>query len=243
MLQAAIQGLIQGLTEFLPVSSSGHLVLSQQLFNFKELDPAFNVFVQGGTVFSVLLFYWSRLITLTKKYFLQLVLTILPVGVVGVLLGDYIDSLFSSTLYIAFGFLITSIIVWVSRYGTRKGEGITPKQALIVGLAQIIALVPGISRSGTTITAGLLAGIDSDEAFDLSFLSSIPTVAGAAILSTRHISWDQSMTNSYIVGFIIAAVVGYFCLHLLARMMRRGHFYFFAPYTLILSLVSFLITR
>lgn len=245
MFDAIVQGLIQGLTEFLPVSSSGHLVLAQHLFGFSDLDPAFNVFVQGGTVISVLFYYRTRLISLTKKYFWLLILATIPAGLAGVVLGDYVDQLFSSLSGAALGFFLTTIVVWLTKHlDSNKLAKLDHKVAIKVGLAQAFAILPGLSRSGTTITAGLASGLNSEESFDFSFLMSVPIIAGAAALGSRHIVWDVSMTPSYLVGFLVASIVGYFTLSLLAKIMKQGKFYNFAPYTLFLGIISlYLSTR
>lgn len=238
MLETIVLGLVQGLTEFLPVSSSGHLVLVHQLFGFSQIDPAFDVFVQGGTVLSVLIFFRSFYKKITPKYVLYLAIATIPAGVLGLLLKDYVDALFTSLWGVTLGFFLTTIIVWLSRFSKDLGAKITKKSALWTGFAQSVAILPGLTRSGTTITAALFQGIDPQDAFNFSFLLSIPTIAGASLLGARSISWDTGMSSAYFVGFLVAFISGYFSLSLLAKLMKKGQFHRFAPYTFALSLLS-----
>lgn len=238
MWVAALQGLIQGLTEFLPISSSGHLVLTQRLFNFSDLDPSYNIFVQGGTVLSICLFYGRRVISLTKKYFWYLILASFPAVVAGLFLESYVDALFSSLAGAALGFFLTTIIVWLSRFAPQSGSILTSRKATYIGLAQALAILPGLSRSGTTITAALFSKLSPQEAFDFSFILSIPIVTGAALIGAKHITWNPTQTPVYFLGFFVAAVSGYFALKLLTHVVAQGKLYLFAPYTLALSLLA-----
>lgn len=241
MFETIVQGIIQGLTEFLPVSSSGHLVLAQKLFHFDDLDPAFNVFVQGGTVISLLAYYAPRLrsLLLDKKYIALLIGASVPAAVAGLLLEDRIDALFGTSQGLAAGFLLTTLFIGVSRYAVPKKKDITPRDAVIIGIAQAAAILPSLSRSGATIGTGLMVGIKPQAVFDFSFLMSIPVMIGSTVLSARHIAWNTEMTAAYVVGFAAAAVVGYLTLILLADVIRKGKFYLFAPYTLFLAVLSY----
>lgn len=238
MFQAIVLGLIQGLTEFLPISSSGHLVLAQHLFDFNQIDPAFNVFVQGGTVISVLIFFKKELFHLTRRYLLLLFIGVLPAAIIGVFLRNYIDAIFSSLFGVAFGFFLTTLLVWSTKRLEKGTTKLTTRNVLKIGFAQACAILPGLSRSGSTITAALFLGISPAEAFNFSFLMSIPVVAGASLLSIGHLTWNTGLTNAYIVGFLVAAISGYFSLLALSKLMKRGKFYLFAPYTFILFVIS-----
>ncbi len=233
-----ILGLIQGLTEFLPISSSGHLVLAQSVLGLTNLDPAFNVFVQGGTVLSVLLYFRSFYKKLTLKYLGLLILGTAPAAIAGLLLKDKIDMIFSSMIGAAIGFFATTIVVWLSRYAKSTLEEYNAPRAFITGLAQACAILPGLTRSGTTITTSLLLGISPVSAFNFSFLLSIPVIAGASILGARSIVWEPSLVPSYLAGFFVACLSGYLSLTILARLMKKGHFHRFAPYTFALGLLT-----
>lgn len=238
MFSSIVLGIVQGLTEFLPISSSGHLVLAQHLFHFNNLDPAFNVFVQGGTVLSVLVYFRKRLLKLDYTYLKELVVATLPAAILGLLLSDYVDTLFSSLTGAALGFVLTTIVVYLSRYQRNLFNSLNLKQALIIGFAQALAILPGLTRSGTTITSALLLGITPAIAFEFSFLLSIPTIAGATILGAREMVWTPTQTPLYFAGFFTAAIVGYFSLVLLAKLVKKGKFSLFAPYTSVLALLT-----
>ncbi|MFH2019111.1 MAG: undecaprenyl-diphosphate phosphatase [bacterium] len=241
MFQAIILGLVQGLTEFLPISSSGHLVLAQHLFGFNQIDPAFDVFVQGGTVISVLIYFRHQLLHLTRRYLSLLLIASLPAAIIGLLLGNYIDAIFSSLFGVALGFFLTTLLVWSTKHLPQDTNKLATKNVLKIGFAQACAILPGLSRSGTTITIALFLGISPSDAFNFSFLLSIPVVAGASLLSIRHLTWDTGLTNAYIIGFLIATISGYFSLLALAKLMKKGKFYLFAPYTFLLSVISLIL--
>lgn len=241
MLAHIVLGVVQGLTEFLPVSSSGHLVLARELFGYTSVDPAYNVFVQGGTVLSVLLFFRTRLLGLTRDYLKLLVLASLPAAVLGIFLSGFINTIFSSLWGVTLGFALTTLVVILSRYPYTKSHLLNTKYSLLIGLSQALAILPGLSRSGSTITAGLLLGIPASEAFNFSFLLSIPVIAGASLLSLRSLTLDSALIGSYLLGFLTATITGYYSLVLLSRLIKRGQFYLFAPYTALLTLISLLL--
>lgn len=240
MFASVIQGIVQGLTEFLPVSSSGHLVLAQKLFGFNELDPAFNVFVQGGTILSLIFYYAPRLRSLdvSRKYVSLLIVATIPAVIAGILLESQIETMFSSSLGLSFGFFLTTLFI-ASTYWLHQEKGeLTSTKSFAIGVAQAVAILPSLSRSGATIGTALMLGIKAEKAFDFSFLMSIPVMLGSTVLSVRHLTWSSDNTLHYLVGFLVAAVTGYFTLVVLSNLMRQGKFYVFAPYTAILALIS-----
>ncbi|KKU88841.1 MAG: Undecaprenyl-diphosphatase [Microgenomates group bacterium GW2011_GWF2_47_9] len=241
MFQTIILGVVQGLTEFLPISSSGHLVLFHSLFGFKNVDPAFDVFVQGGTVLSVLIFFRRKILALSSRDLLLLFIATLPAGIVGLLVSPYIDSLFTSLSGVTLGFFLTTAVVWSSKYVKALSKVLSPRKSFLIGVSQAFAILPGLSRSGTTIATSLLLGIKPEVAFTFSFLLSIPTVMGASILGAKDLVWDETMTLNYLAGFLAATITGYFALVLLAKIVKKGEFYKFAPYTFTLGLLSLLI--
>jgi len=238
MFPYLLLGIIQGLTEFLPISSSGHLILARTLLDFELVDPAYNVFVQGGTIFSLLFYFRRDLLRLSLTELRLLFLATLPATMVGLFLLPSLDSIFSNLWGVALGFSLTTVFLLFSRLASAKHQ-LTSSSALLIGLAQACALLPGLSRSASTITAGLLLGLPSTLAFRFSFFLSLPTVAGASFLSSRSLTWDPSLFPSYLLGFFIAALVGYFSLMLLENLLSRGRFAAFAPYTTLLAILSF----
>jgi len=241
MFAAVVLGIVQGLTEFLPISSSGHLVLTRAILGFDSIDPAYNVFVQGGTVISVLIFFRHQLLQLNRRYLLLLLLGTIPAGLIGLLLGDKIDTIFSSLWGVAFGFALTTLVVILSRRSPHTSLPLTPKRSFLVGLAQAASILPGLSRSGSTITASLLLGIPASQAFTYSFLLSIPTVAGASLISLGSLTWNSELIPAYLIGFFLASITGYLSLAILARLVSQGRFYLFAPYTAALTVLTLLL--
>ena len=271
---AALLGLVQGLAEFFPISSSGHLAILQNFLRIgiPEDQLFFDVLLHLGTLAAVILAFWQDvrdvfcevLYTLhlkhrprgkkhdglQKRMLAFLIIATLPLGVM-VFLKKYVEPLYSNTFFIGFALLVTGgLLFWADRagHGNKDLKSATGLDALIVGVAQAIAVVPGLSRSGTTITAGLLCGFDRSFAVRFSFLLSIPAVLGANILSfvdavTAGIDW--SYLPMYLVGVAAAFVSGYLAIYLLRMLMQRSRFGGFAYYcwgagllTLILSLIS-----
>lgn len=240
MFQAIILGAIQGLTEFLPISSSGHLVLVHYFLGFSTIDPAFDVFVQGGTVLSLLVYFTPKLekLYLTIPYMWQLFLGMLPAAVAGILLKDQIEAMFGTLSGISLGFFLTTTFLLLTKYLKKNDSVLTSSKSLLIGLSQAASIFPSLSRSGATISTALMLGVKPNEAFNYSFLMSIPLVAGASLLSAKEMVWNAELTPIYLVGFAIAAVVGYFTLILLDKIVLRGKFYLFAPYTLALAILT-----
>lgn len=269
-------GLVQGLTEFLPVSSSGHLVIGQALLGVTLPGITFEIVVHMATLLSVMIVYRERLLGLlggalrrepdALGYVGLLALGTLPAGVVGVGFGEPIERLFESPLTVGFALLATGTILFSSRWalarqdraaaaagtapeasGADGGRGavgagsaagrrpigaLTVRIALLIGLAQCVALVPGISRSGSTVVAALWLGVPAVEAAAFSFLLSIPAVAGAAILQVPELTSEGGGVGALPlgIGFVVAAVSGVAAIALLVRMLRNRSFPHFAWY-------------
>ncbi len=247
--------MVQGLTEFLPVSSSGHLVLAQHLLNVQNPDMlAFDVYVHFGTLISVCIIFrqdigritvsclhalrtktfWSA--CRTNEYVrlgLAVLLGTIPAGIIGLKFHDQISEAFQDPKLVAVNLIVTGLILFLTRF-TR---GVEPRRlgmisGFIIGLAQSIAVFPGISRSGTTISAGLFLRLTPAMAARFSFLLSIPVIAGAALLESKTVL-HQGMEmgfGPFLVGMVAAAITGYFGIKLLLRIIERGRFSWFAFY-------------
>ena len=222
--EAIVLGLIQGLTEFLPVSSSGHLEIAKSLFN---IDPDasfyFTVAVHGATVLSTIFVFRKEIISLITgsmkfkmneetSYTLKILLSMVPVGIAGILLKDPIEKLFNGNLvFIGLMLLVTSIVLAAAHFIKKGDRSIGFKDAFIIGIAQAIAVIPGISRSGSTIATGLMIGNKKDEIARFSFLMVLLPVLGANLLEI--LSGDASMNSAgfgiVIIGFVTAFVSGY----------------------------------
>jgi undecaprenyl-diphosphatase len=251
-MQTIILGLIQGLTEWLPISSTGHLRLTEHFLNL-NVPILFDVLLHGGTLIVTLLFFRKDikniLIALAKRDFKTengkliplIIVGTIPTALIGVIFGNAIEALFSNLLPIAGAFVICGVALYSSKIGNERKDSIGYLEALAIGTAQGIAIIPGLSRSGLTIAVALLLGIKREKAFKFSFLLSVPAIIGALGLTfyTQHdalafagVDWTEIL-----VGIAVSTVVGYFALRLLRKIVADKKFYFFAFYCWLLSIV------
>lgn len=265
IFEALILGIIQGLTEFLPVSSSGHLVLGQRLMGINTGNTTFEVMVHAATVLATITVFWGEIVALIKggfgglrhrkinsesSYLIKIVVSMLPILVVGVFFKDYVESLFSGTVrFVGYMLLITSALLtashFVGRWALRRGKTghpITYRDALVVGLAQAVAVVPGISRSGATISTGLMLGIDKAQMAKFSFLMVLVPILGEAFLEILGgaVRLDEAGLP-LLVGFVGAYVSGLFACRVMVRIVSRGKLYWFAIYCALAGLVAIIL--
>lgn len=256
--QAVFLAIIQGLTEFLPVSSSGHLVLLQLIFGFDESPVFFDVLLHMGTLLAVIVFFRNRLLELARltaqalikgqasqvpKLVWLIALASLPAALTGLILNNLINQIFTSTSLLSAAFLLTTLFLFSTRLlkqNPDQSPDLNGFKALLIGVFQALAILPGVSRSGTTIVSGEWSGLKVDQAFEFSFLLSIPAILGALILQLPKMSvLTQPELAVYLTGAIIAAAVGFLSLNLLRRIVINHRLYLFGFYTLALSLVTF----
>jgi undecaprenyl-diphosphatase len=266
-VEAIILGAIQGLTEFLPVSSSGHLVLFQNLFGLKEPELLFDICLHVGTLVAVLVvFYRDILDILTAlvripgrmtsaggfwrlcqtdpaiRMAFLIVVGSLPTAVIGLLFKNITDQLFGSTAIVGAMLLVTGILLWLTRRIQGSGRPIgrtTVKDALIIGIVQGLAILPGISRSGSTIATALFLGVDRKLAGRYSFLLSIPAIVGALLLGLDAPELATTIPlTTIIAGSLVSAVVGWLALVVLLRVVDRGQLHRFAPYCWLVGLIT-----
>ncbi|MCG8550757.1 MAG: undecaprenyl-diphosphate phosphatase [Desulfobacterales bacterium] len=249
--QGIILGILQGLTEFLPVSSSGHLVLGQIYFDITECGLVFDASVHMGTLGAVFIVYFKDIQDILKSlvYYagtrdasghennLALAAAILigsvPTAIIGLVMKQYEEILFTSSLLVGAMLILTGCLLWISRYCYRVGEGkrLSILRALIIGIVQGLAVIPGISRSGATIATGLFTGLDRKTAARFSFLLCIPAILGAQVLSIKDVIESQGHIDSAtICGTIASFIVGLVALKLLLKLVDTGKFHLFAPY-------------
>ncbi|MDA3835335.1 MAG: undecaprenyl-diphosphate phosphatase [Spirochaetales bacterium] len=267
LFQATILGIIQGLTEFLPVSSSGHLVMFQHLFGLKEPELFFDISVHVGTLAAIVIFFRKEIISIivslahfiarlfnkkesfsniyedtNVKLAFLIVVGSVPTGILGILFHRIADQLFSSVTIVGFMLIITGLLLWCTRRLKESNTGIagfSAKDALIIGLVQGMAIMPGISRSGSTIAVGLFLGLERETAARYSFLLSIPAIIGASALSLTNLSSYTILSyKAAISGAVIAAIVGYCALKLLVYMVKQGRIHIFAPYCMIIGILA-----
>jgi undecaprenyl-diphosphatase len=257
ILEIGVLGVLQGLTEFLPVSSSGHLALGQLLFGLEEGGLALNVLLHAGTLVATALVLRAPLwkaVTAGGKALLRpseltstsggrdallVVLAMLPTAILGVLLRDTVDRWTSSPLAVGIGFLVTTLLLASSRWAP-DGDDASPAWwvALLIGLAQGLAVFPGISRSGATICVALWLGVKRDRAFELSMLVSLPAVLGAVVLELPELSIQALGLDVALIGATVAFGVGIAALNLLRGAVVRGYFPVFAAWTFPLAIAT-----
>ena len=249
-VNAIILGIIQGLTEFLPVSSSAHLTFAEHLF---KVDPnvrvSLDVLLHLGTLLALVVFFFKRILKIiaglfspftdTRKENWNIVLAIavgtLPAVVFGYLLKDRIDAIFARPFYSAIFLLITGVVLFLTRRANGEKNRLSVVDGLVIGTAQAIAILPGISRSGSTIAAALFLGFARPEAFEFSFLLSIPAVLGAGLLKLKDSPLLQGgvadmRASALASGFLVAAIVGILALYLVKRILMQRRFWFFSFY-------------
>jgi len=268
LLSSVLLGVIQGVTEFLPVSSSGHLAIAEHLLNVSgasSVPPFFDVLLHLGTLFAVFIAYWEDIRDMILEFFygvgdlvhrtppsrvpparrmiLLIIVGTLPLFAV-LPIKDTIESLGDNMYFVAFALLATGCLLFASDHvprGRKTEKSATMLDALLVGVGQAVATCPGISRSGTTITAGCFVGFDRKFAVRYSFLMSIPAILGANILSLKdalegEILWAE--VPVYLVGVVVSAVVGYACIRLIKLVADKGKFGFFAYYCWLAGVVT-----
>ena len=256
MLDAIIWGLVQGLTEFLPISSSGHLVLVPALLEaagatVSDPDLATSAVLHLGTLAAVLAYYRSDLAALTRFRTdpeARRVIGLLALGTIPALIGlpleGWISSFESNPRAVAIALLATGVILFAStriRVGSKRLEEATPRDAIIVGVCQAFSLIPGISRSGTTITAGLSRGLGREQAARYSFLLAIPTIAGGGLLSLGGLVSGGVDLWPVLAGFLVALFTGYLAIALLLRILVTRGFSPFVLYCFVMGTVSLVV--
>jgi undecaprenyl-diphosphatase len=253
VFQALVLGIVQGLGEFLPISSSAHLVLTPWVFGWPDPGLAFDVALHVGTLVAVLWYFraeWVKLAqsgiallrtrradTEEKQRLLYIVVATIPAAIAGLLLEDYAESTFRSPTLIAFTLIVMGIVLWAAdRYAPRDRPlgNMRIRDALLIGLAQIFALIPGVSRSGSTMTAARALRFDRQSAAVFSFLMSMPITAAAAVLKAPTLLRADDRTN-LIVGIIAAGASGWLAIAVLLRYVSRHSYGLFALYRLVLG--------
>lgn len=255
--EALILGLLQGLTEFLPVSSSGHLELGGALFGLADPESffTFNIMVHGATFLSVVVVFRHDILSLIRhvlrfrldaesRFAWYLVLSAVPVGVVGLLFEARIEQLFEGrVLLVGFMLWITATLLLLTRFAPKGNKEITLKKALIIGLAQVAAILPGVSRSGTTISTALYLGVDRKQAVRFSFLMVLIPIFGANFLKILRMGGDAAATADVaplIIGTLAAFVSGLIACRWMLSIVRRGKIEYFSVYCFLAGLVAIL---
>ncbi len=280
ILEAIFLGIIQGIAEFLPISSSGHLAIFQKVFGMKEAGMSFDVFLHLGTLLAVFAVYWKDILRLIadgvgiivdsvynaftyinckrtkdtpvyrrvinsayRKFALLVIVSTIPTAVIGFVGEELVEQASDTLIVPGICLLITAILLFIADNvpdGSKTPKKTSYLNALFIGVCQGISTLPGLSRSGTTITAGLLSGLRRDFAVKYSFIMSIPAILGAAILKIPKMKADLVSTSAacYVSGIIVSAVVGYICIKTMLVVVRNKNFKYFSAYCLVVGFIA-----
>ncbi|MFB3923583.1 MAG: undecaprenyl-diphosphatase UppP [Terriglobia bacterium] len=264
LYQAIVLAVVQGLTEFLPISSTAHLALFPWLLGWKDPGLTFDVALHAGTLVAVLVYFWRYWLEmaglvigqkwggnpglgLDRRLLWFLVAATIPAGVAGLLFEHAAEEQLRSPLIIATALVVVGLLMW---WGERLGDRhqtldhVSLFDSLVIGVAQALAVIPGVSRSGITMTAGMFRGLKRESAARFSFLLSTPIIAGAALkkaLEIRHEGVAHEMVLPFLAGVVVAAVVGYLVIAVLIRYLERGTFKIFVVYRIALGVLVFVL--
>jgi len=259
-LQAVILGIVEGLTEFLPVSSTGHLTITEKILGLKIDDPAITAYtavIQMGAILAVLLYFRSDIARIAVAWLRGLVkpeyrgsfdhrfgwyiiVGSVPIGIVGFALKDVVSGPLRSLWWVGSALVVWSVVMWFAEREPAQERGerdLTMKDALVVGIVQCVSLVPGVSRSGATISAGLFRGLDRVTATRLSFFLSIPALTAAGLYELKDVSGSQIGVGETVVGTAVSFVVAYAAVAWLLRFVAHHSIAWFVPYRVVLGLV------
>lgn len=252
-IQALLMGIFQGLTEYLPVSSSGHLAIAGELLGVQDPDQimSFTVAVHVATVLSTIVILWKEIIWIFKglfkwngklnneqKYALNIIISMIPIGIVGVFFKDYIEEAFSGLMIVGCCLVVTSILLGFSFFAKpRTKENISMVDAFVIGIAQAIAALPGLSRSGSTIGTGLILGDKKESLAQFSFLMAIPPILGMALLDVKdmmEVGVEEAMQGisplALAIGFVAAFITGCLACKIMISLVKKGKMIWFAAY-------------
>jgi undecaprenyl-diphosphatase len=256
--EAIIVGIVQGLAEFLPISSSGHIVLTQFLLGIEEADLAFEVILHLGTLVSVIIFFrkslwalcrslWTADMKEERMMIFWLGVATVPAVVAYKLFGKQFDASYNNPILVSGLLIVTGLVLFVPRFIKGTVSEVGAKSSLLMGMGQALAILPGISRSGSTIAAGLVSGVKAEKAAEFSFLMSIPAIAGGFILTLKKRademeSWGQAldscMEKSYLWGAFASAVVGLLAIYLVMGAVKKGKLEYFSYYLFIAGIAG-----
>lgn len=258
LFESIILGIVQGLTEFLPISSSAHLVLTEQILKVRLESIRFEVFLHLGTFFSVVIVFrkeiWKLIRSLRKIFkrddleseeYLKLLGLLLigsvPAGVIGFFLEQYVKKVFFSPIFVSIMLILTGVFLWSTKFTKVKKNNFNLVDAILIGLAQAFALLPGISRSGFTIGMALFRGVQREKSAEFSFLLALPAILGASILQFKE-TLDENLTFDeiflYLIGGGIAFLFGYVAIKFLLDVLKKGKFQTFSYYCLGVGILS-----
>ena len=240
LIQALILSIIQGITEWFPISSSGHLALMQQLFGFQNLS--FDVFLHLASVFAVIIVFRKEIFEIfhfknkkNLKYLFYIFIALIPAAFFGFFLRERIESLFSRGLYLGMFFIFSGIIVYSTKFVKERKKTMNFFDSVFIGFFQVLGLFPGISRSGMTISSGLFMGLSKKSAITFSFLLAIPLILGANILELKDLALLDINYSILLVSFVVTFFISLFTINLLIKIIKSEKFYLFGIYNFLLG--------
>ena len=249
-IEGIILGIIQGLTEFLPISSSGHLVLVQEILGLELPGNDFEILLHLGTLCSILVVFFKDIKNIfltvsskeTQRFILMIIIGTLPALVIGLGLKDLIAELFDNLLVVGIALIFTGLTLISSFYFNRQKNEYSIFRSFLIGIAQAVAIIPGISRSGMTISCALLLGLDSKQAAKFSFLLAIPVIGGAGILMVTDIETASSIDFSTLMGGLFSSFfIGVVALKWLLAWLEDGKFHYFGIYCLLIGIITVIV--
>ena len=249
-IEGIILGIIQGLTEFLPISSSGHLVLVQEILGLELPGNDFEILLHLGTLCSILVVFFKDIKNIfltvsskeTQRFILMIIIGTLPALVIGLGLKDLIAELFDNLLVVGFALIFTGLTLISSFYFNRQKNEYSIFRSFLIGIAQAVAIIPGISRSGMTISCALLLGLDSKQAAKFSFLLAIPVIGGAGLLMLTDIETASSIDFSTLMGGLFSSFfIGVVALKWLLAWLEDGKFHYFGIYCLLIGIITVIV--
>lgn len=248
ILQGIILGIVQGLTEFLPVSSSGHLILFKKLFGIdqEQFGLTFDIALHFATLIAVFVVFWPDIVAILKKPIQKLtgllIIATIPAVFVGLFLDDYIEEISQSGGFLGFAFLFTAALMFFSQKIPSKSKNLDMMKysdAAVIGLMQGVAVMPGISRSGSTTSAGLIMGVEKTSSMRFAFLMSIPVILGSAVLGVKDIVTNPEPINwaPVLAGMLAAGVSGYFAVRFMLNFFKKRSLNIFSVYVAVLGIL------
>ena len=250
VIDVSLLSVLQGVAEFLPISSSGHLVLGKSLLGMQEMGMRIDIFLHVGTLAAIFAFYFSVvrriLVNLEWSYMLKVAVSAVPAGIVGVLFKDQLETAFASPKMVGGALVFTGIVLTLTKFLPKGDRDVSFLRAFWMGLAQAVAILPGVSRSGMTLAAARASKVEAEKSAEFSVLMSAPPIAGAALLEllkslkaaepAAEVSWGLT-----IYGCALAAVVGYFSLKLLVASLKGKWFWLFGSYCLLAGIATLIL--
>lgn len=257
LIQSIILGAIQGITEFFPVSSTAHLVLFPWFFSWTDQGLAFNVALHMGSLMAILYYFWRDWLLIIREFFegvfswsfegrpggkigLYLIIATVPGALAGLLFEEYAAGLLRHPLFIAFSLSFFGVVLYLSDRVSKKSKTVVEMNmvdCVIIGLSQALSIIPGVSRSGITITGAMFRNLNREEAAKFSFLLAAPLIACAGVFEARHLEYSQVMSPPFIAGVLASAVFAFLAIKYLLRFVRRSSYTVFVIYRLALAVL------